>query len=80
MIIQDNRPNFQHAQNFVKNVSSVFDLRNGDVRAGVLTYETNVNQASQIRLGAVGSQDDFNAKVDALGYTGGDTHTGAALQ
>ena len=74
------RPNFAHAKSFVKNVSSVFDLRNGQVRVGVLSYETNVNANGAILLGNIHSQDKFNEEVDAMPYTGGDTHTGAALQ
>ena len=58
----------------------MFDLRNGEVRVGVLTYETDVNINSAILLGNIHSQDKFNAEVDAMAYTGGDTHTGAALQ
>ena len=74
------RANFKYATGFVKNVSSVFDLRNGNVRVGVLTYETDVNAAQAIQLGNIHSQDKFNAEVDAMPYTGGDTHTGEALQ
>ena len=45
-----------------------------------LTYETDVNAAQAIQLGNIHSQDKFNAEVDAMPYTGGDTHTGEALQ
>ena len=61
-------------------MSSVFDLRSGDVQVGVLTYSTNVHTDSAIKLGAIHSQDDFVEKVEAMKYTGGDTHTGQALK
>jgi uncharacterized protein YegL len=72
--------NFKAAQDFIKNVSATFDLRTGGVRLGVLTYSTDVHEQRKIPLGSIHSQDDFNAKVDALPYDGGDTHTGAALR
>ena len=74
------RTNFHDAKNFVKDVSSVFDLRNGNVRVGVITYETHVTTTGAIKLGAVHSQDAFNNEVDEMPYTGGDTHTGEALE
>ncbi|CBY13422.1 unnamed protein product [Oikopleura dioica] len=74
------RKNFGFAKNFVANVSSVFDLRSGDVQVGVLTYSTNVHSDSAIGLGAIHSQDDFVEKVQSMKYTGGDTHTGTALR
>ncbi|CAG5078717.1 Oidioi.mRNA.OKI2018_I69.PAR.g9066.t1.cds [Oikopleura dioica] len=74
------RNNYGYAKNFVANVSSVFDLRSGDVQVGVLTYSTNVHTDSAIKLGAIHSQDDFVEKVEAMKYTGGDTHTGQALK
>ena len=74
------RPNYQNGKDFIKSVSSVFDLRNGDVRVGVLTYQTHVNIEDDIPLGQIHSQDTFNEKVDAIRYTGGDTHSGEALQ
>ena len=73
--------NFIHSQNFAKNISNTFDLRHGDVRVGVLTYSSTVHDHQDIELGdPINGADDLNAKIDAMPYEHGDTHTGAALR
>ena len=73
--------NFIHSQNFAKNISNTFDLRHGDVRVGVLTYSSTVHDHQDIELGdPINGADDLNARIDAMPYEHGDTHTGAALR
>jgi collagen type VI alpha len=73
--------NFIHSQNFAKNISNTFDLRHGDVRVGVLTYSSTVHDHQDIELGdPIDGADDLNARIDAMPYEHGDTHTGAALR
>jgi len=55
--------NFEHAKNFVKSVTNVFDLRTGAVRVGVITYHTIVDSNAAVLLGATNSLDAFNVET-----------------
>ena len=76
----NSKHNFRHGKDFIKNVSDTFNLESGNVRVGVLTYSTGVHTNQEIRMGIVNSLAELGRQVDALRYTGGDTHTGAALR
>ena len=59
--------NFPHAKDFIKHVSSIFELRNQGVRVGVVKYSTAVSL--EIEIGSINSQNDFNNAVDAIGQS-----------
>ena len=72
------KKNFEKMKNFVAAVSEKLDIENGNVRVGLVTFNSEVYV--QFNLGDKSTSSEVVTAITATVYTHGTTNTGGALQ